>query len=225
MNSAAAPRGGEHVGLLRRCAAREQCLPKRGFGQPSRVPVKPLDVLDGDVARNLGRSLALIPEVDIAVDPLEGTNLCATGSANAIAAMACSEKGGLLRAPDIYMQKLIVGPAAKGSVDLDAPVKDNLKAIARRLSRDIEDLVVIVLDRPRHQKLINDIRAAGARIRLASESAVVEGNARLTAAEIGDIEAAVMWQDGSFVGLKFTAVKTRATGMPTGVGKTDATRR
>src|SRR5215211_8292159 len=99
-------------------------------------------------------------EVDIAVDPLEGTNLCATGSSNAIAVMACSEKGGLLHAPDLYMQKLIVGPAAKGCVELDAPVKDNLKAIARRLDRDIDDLVVIVLDRPRHQKLIGDIRAA-----------------------------------------------------------------
>ena len=91
-------------------------------------------------------------EVDIAVDPLEGTNLCATGSSNAIAVMACSEKNGLLHAPDLYMQKLIVGPSAKGAVDIDAPVKDNLKAIARRLSRDIDDLVVIVLDRPRHQR-------------------------------------------------------------------------
>src|SRR5262245_57385431 len=93
------------------------------------------------------------PEVDIAVDPLEGTNLCATGSANAIAVMACAERGGLLHAPDLYMQKLIVGPAAKGYVDIDAPVKDNLRAIARRLNRDIEDLVVIVLERPRHKKL------------------------------------------------------------------------
>ena len=109
------------------------------------------------------------PEVDIAVDPLEGTNLCATGSANAISVMACAEKGGLLHAPDVYMQKLIVGPSSKGAVDLDAPVRDNLRAIARRLNRDIEDLVVIVLDRPRHKKLIADIREAGARIRLISD--------------------------------------------------------
>src|ERR1700730_15202604 len=102
------------------------------------------------------------PEVDIAVDPLEGTNLCATGSSNAIAVMACSDKGGLLRAPDLYMQKLIVGPSSKGAVDLDAPVKDNLRSIARRLNRDIEDLVVIVLERPRHKKLIADIREPGA---------------------------------------------------------------
>src|ERR1044072_4740083 len=115
------------------------------------------------------------PEVDIAVDPLEGTNLCATGSANAIAVMACSEKGGLLHAPDLYMQKLIVGPAAKGCVDIDAPVKDNLKAIARKLDRDIDDLVVIVLDRPRHQKLIADIRAAGARIKLITDGDLSAG--------------------------------------------------
>src|SRR6476646_4606515 len=102
------------------------------------------------------------PEVDIAVDPLEGTNLCATGSPNAITVLAASEKGGLLNAPDLYMEKLVVGPSCKGAVDLDAPVKDNLKAIAKRLDRDIHDLVVMVLERERHEKLIADIRAAGA---------------------------------------------------------------
>src|SRR2546425_4940330 len=88
--------------------------------------------------------------VDIAVDPLEGTNLCATGANNAITVLAASEKGGLLHAPDCYMEKIIVGPSCRGAVELDAPVKDNLKAIARRLGRDVEDLVVVVLDRPRH---------------------------------------------------------------------------
>lgn len=129
------------------------------------------------------------PEVDIAVDPLEGTNLCATGSANAIAVMACSEKGGLLHAPDIYMQKLVVGPSSRGAVDLDAPVKDNLRAIARRLNRDIEDLVVIVLDRPRHKKLIADIREAGARIRLISDGDLSAG---ISAAVAGSGVHAVM---------------------------------
>src|SRR6266700_2169511 len=105
---------------------------------------------------------ALFPQVDIAVDPLEGTNLCATGAANAIAVLAASERGGLLHAPDLYMEKLVVGPSCKGAVDLDAPVADNLKAIAKRLDRDVEDLVVIVLDRPRHEKLIEEIRTAGA---------------------------------------------------------------
>src|ERR1700726_3311559 len=74
---------------------------------------------------------ALFPQVDIAVDPLEGTNLCATGAAGAIAGLAASERGGLLHAPDIYMEKIMVGPSCKGAVELDAPVRDNLKAIAR----------------------------------------------------------------------------------------------
>lgn len=115
------------------------------------------------------------PEIDIAVDPLEGTNLCATGSPNAIAVLAAAERGGLLKAPDIYMNKLVVGPAAKGHVDIDAPVKDNLKIIARRLSRDINDLVVMVLDRPRHQQLIDEIRAAGARIKLITDGDLSAG--------------------------------------------------
>src|SRR5881296_74839 len=93
------------------------------------------------------------PEVDIAVDPLEGTNLCATGSPNAITVLAASEKGGLLNAPDLYMEKLVVGPSCKGAVDLDAPVKTNLQAIAKRLDRDVRDLVVMVLERERHEKL------------------------------------------------------------------------
>src|SRR5712672_1333098 len=91
-------------------------------------------------------------EVDIAVDPLEGTNLCATGAANAIAVLAASEKGGLLHAPDMYMEKLVVGPSSRDAVDLDAPVKFNLRAIAQSLGRRIEDLVVMVLERPRHEK-------------------------------------------------------------------------
>jgi len=122
------------------------------------------------------------PSVDIAVDPLEGTNLCATGAPNAIAVLAASEKGGLLHAPDIYMEKIVVGPSCKGAVELDAPVPHNLRAIARRLDRDVEDLVVIVLDRPRHEKLVNDIRASGARIRLIGDGDLSAG-----------ISAAVTW--------------------------------
>ena len=89
------------------------------------------------------------PKVDIAVDPLEGTNLCATGAANAIAVLAAADRGGLLHAPDLYMEKLVVGASSKGSVSLDAPVAENLRAIARCLDREVTDLVVIVLDRPR----------------------------------------------------------------------------
>src|SRR5271154_5889794 len=112
---------------------------------------------------------ALFPQVDIAVDPLEGTNLCATGAPNSITVLAASEQGGLLHAPDLYMEKIIVGPTCRGAVELDAPVEHNLRLIAKRLERDVEDLVVIVLDRPRHEKLIKDIRKTGARIRLITD--------------------------------------------------------
>src|SRR5947207_6327126 len=118
---------------------------------------------------------AEFPEVDIAVDPLEGTNPCALGANNAIAVLAAAERGGLLNAPDIYMDKIVVGPSCRGVVDLDAPVKDNLKNIARRLGRDIEDLTVIVLDRPRHRQLITDVRDAGARIRLIGDGDLSAG--------------------------------------------------
>jgi fructose-1,6-bisphosphatase II len=115
------------------------------------------------------------PEVDIAVDPLEGTNLCATGAPNAIAVLAASNKGGLLHAPDCYMEKIIVGPSVKGAIHLDAPVAENLKAIADRLKRSVKDLVVIVLDRPRHEQLIEDIRRAGARIKLIGDGDLSAG--------------------------------------------------
>jgi fructose-1,6-bisphosphatase II len=105
-------------------------------------------------------------KVDIAVDPLEGTNLCCTGAPNALAVLAASEEGGLLHAPDLYMEKLVVGRDAKHAVFLDAPVAHNLRGIAKALSRRVEDLVVCVLDRPRHDTLIADIRTTGARIRL-----------------------------------------------------------
>ncbi len=132
--------------------------------------------------------------VDIAVDPLEGTNLCATGGAGAITVLAASEHGGLLHAPDCYMEKIIVGPACKGAVDLDAPVKQNLKAIARRLQRGVDDLVVVVLDRPRHQQLVNDIREAGARIRLISDGDLSAG---IAAAVAGTGVHAVMGSGGA----------------------------
>jgi fructose-1,6-bisphosphatase II len=128
------------------------------------------------------------------VDPLEGTNLCATGEPNAIVVLAASDRGGLLHAPDLYMEKIIVGPSCKGAVELDAPVAHNLRAIAKRLDRDIEDLVVIVLDRPRHQKLIQDIRKAGARIRLISDGDLSAG---ITAAVIGTGVHAVMGTGGA----------------------------
>jgi fructose-1,6-bisphosphatase class II len=115
------------------------------------------------------------PAVDIAVDPLEGTNLCATGEPNAITVLAASEHGGLLHAPDLYMEKIMVGPLCRGAVDLDAPPEKNLKAIAKRLDRKVKDLVVTVLDRPRHEQLIADIRKTGARIRLISDGDLSAG--------------------------------------------------
>jgi fructose-1,6-bisphosphatase class II len=132
--------------------------------------------------------------VDIAVDPLEGTNLCATGAPNAIAVLAASEKGGLLNAPDIYMEKLVVGPSSKGKVDIKAPVETNLKAIAKALDREVHDLVVIVLDRPRHERLIADIRKAGARIRLIGDGDLSAG---ISAAVVGTGVHAVMGTGGA----------------------------
>jgi fructose-1,6-bisphosphatase II len=135
-----------------------------------------------------------VPEVDIAVDPLEGTNLCATGAPGSITVLAASERGGLLNAPDCYMDKIVVGPSCKNAVELDAPVADNLKNIAKRLGRDVEDLVVIVLDRPRHEKLIEEIRTAGARIRLIGDGDLSAG---ISAAVIGTGVHSVMGTGGA----------------------------
>lgn len=109
------------------------------------------------------------PQVDLAVDPLEGTSLCAFGMEGAISALAASKKGGLLNAPDIYMNKIIVEASCKNKVDINAPVEENLKNIADGLNRDVEDLVIVVLDRDRHRDLVRRIRKAGARIRLISD--------------------------------------------------------
>src|SRR3954471_14124654 len=145
-----------------------------GEGERDEAPMLYIDEeLGGSGASDEVR--ASFPEVDIAVDPLEGTNLCALGANNAIAVLAAAERGGLLNAPDIYMDKIVVGPSCRGAVDIDAPVKDNLRNIARRLGRDIEDLTVIVLERSRHKKLINDVREAGARIRLIGDGDLSAG--------------------------------------------------
>jgi fructose-1,6-bisphosphatase class II len=134
------------------------------------------------------------PQVDIAVDPLEGTNLCATGAPNAIAVLAASTRDGLLHAPDLYMQKLVVGPSSKHAVSLDAPPHENLKAIATCLDRTVEDLVVVVLDRPRHDKLVDDIRKTGARIRLIGDGDLSAG---IAAAVFGSGVHAVMGTGGA----------------------------
>lgn len=112
------------------------------------------------------------PSVDIALDPLEGTNLCAYGKAGAISVVAIASHGNLLNAPDTYMEKLAVGPKARGAIDLRQSPTENLRAVAGRLGREVRTLTVVIMDRPRHQDLIREVRAAGARIRLIEEGDV-----------------------------------------------------
>lgn len=106
------------------------------------------------------------PGVDVAVDPLEGTNIVASGSWNALSVVAVADHGNLLHAPDMYMEKIAVGPEVIGKIDINAPVIDNLKAVAAAKNKDIEDVVATVLDRPRHDHIIAQLREAGARIKL-----------------------------------------------------------
>ncbi len=112
------------------------------------------------------------PCVDVAVDPLEGTNLVAKGLPNALSVVAVAPRGCLLHAPDIYMEKIAVGPRAKGCISLDATVRENLRAVARALKKNIEDLTAIILDRPRHAKIIEEIRSTGARVKLITDGDV-----------------------------------------------------
>lgn len=146
--------------------------------------------------------------VDIAVDPLEGTNLCATGAPGAIAVLAASERGGLLHAPDIYMDKIVVGPTARGTIQLDAPVAENLRNIAQAFDRPVSDLTVVVLDRERHRQLIADIRSAGARIRLIGDGDL---SAAISAAVRGTAIHAVMGVGGAPEGV-LTAAALRCLG-------------
>ncbi len=111
-------------------------------------------------------------KVDIAVDPLEGTNLVAKGLPGAIAVIAIAPQGCLLHAPDMYMDKIAVGPKAAGKINIDAPVKENLKAVASAMDRKVEDLTVVILDRERHAKIIKEVREAGARIKLITDGDV-----------------------------------------------------
>jgi fructose-1,6-bisphosphatase class II len=162
-----------------------------GEGERDEAPMLYIGEKVGVAVHNSNGNL---PRIDIAVDPLEGTNLCATGEPNAITVLAASEPGGLLHAPDLYMEKLIVGPNCKGAVELDAPPEHNLRAIAKRLDRDVDDLVVTVLDRPRHEQLIADIRKTGARIRLISDGDLSAG----IAAAVSDMGVhAVMGSGGA----------------------------
>ncbi len=112
------------------------------------------------------------PQVDIALDPLEGTTICANGAPNALAVIAMAEHGNFLHSPDTYMDKIAVGPAGKGVVDLDKTPTQNLNALAEAKQCKVEDLTVIILYRPRHEALIKEVREAGARIRLIGDGDV-----------------------------------------------------
>jgi len=122
------------------------------------------------IGERVGTGVA--PAVDIAVDPLEGTNIVAKGMNGAIAVLAIAPKGTLLHAPDMYMDKIAVGPEARGRISLDAPIKDNLKELAHALNKSVRDLTVVILDRERHQHIIEEVRIAGARIRLITDGDV-----------------------------------------------------
>lgn len=112
------------------------------------------------------------PEVDVAVDPLEGTNLVAKGMPGAIAVLAVTERYGLLHAPDMYMDKIAVGPQAAGRIHIDAPVAENLQNVANALNKKIQDVTVVIMDRPRHYELIRQVRECGSRIRLITDGDV-----------------------------------------------------
>jgi len=113
------------------------------------------------------------PKVDIAVDPIDGTRLLALGKGNSLATVALADRGSMFNpGPIVYMNKIAVGPEAKGSIDIEAPPAVNLRSVARALGKDVRDLTVVVLERPRHDKLVADIRTAGARIRLITDGDV-----------------------------------------------------
>ncbi|WHY67657.1 class II fructose-bisphosphatase [Neobacillus sp. SuZ13] len=109
------------------------------------------------------------PLVDIAVDPIEGTTFLSNGQENSLAVIAVAKRGSLLHAPDMYMKKIAVGPQAKGCIDIELPLTENIKAVANALGKDVKDLTVMIQDRPRHEKLMNEIIAAGARLKLFSD--------------------------------------------------------
>jgi fructose-1,6-bisphosphatase II len=124
------------------------------------------------IGEKVGKGDATDPEVDIALDPLEGTTITATGGPNALSVIAMADKGNLLNAPDTYMDKIAVGPSAKGAIDLSKSPSQNLRAIADRKGVYVDDLTVIILNRPRHEKLIAEVRATGARIKLIGDGDV-----------------------------------------------------
>ncbi len=160
------------------------------------------------IGEEVGNGSADAPQIDIAVDPLEGTNLCATGSPNSIAVLAAAEQGGLLHAPDVYLEKLVVGPLAKGSVNIEASVAENMKELAKSLKRSVSDLLIVILERTRHEDLIAEVRATGARIRLITDGDLAPG---VAASIVGSGVHAVMGAGGAPEGV-LTAAAMRCVG-------------
>jgi fructose-1,6-bisphosphatase II len=126
------------------------------------------------IGEQVGNADAAV-QIDIAVDPLEGTNLVATGEPNATAVLAAAEPGGLMHAPDTYLEKLIVGPSVAGKVSINDPVDKTLNTIADALGRKVWDITIVILDRPRHEELISQVRTTGARIKLIGDGDLTAG--------------------------------------------------
>ncbi len=160
------------------------------------------------IGEPVGRRRPGDPAVDIAVDPLEGTNLVASGQSNAITVLAASEAGGLLNAPDTYLEKLCVGPVVAGHVDIRHSATENVRAIASALSRAVSDITIVILERPRHEALIEEVRKAGARIKLISDGDL---SAAISCAVQGTGVHAVMGIGGAPEGV-ITAAALRCLG-------------
>ena len=168
----------------------------------------PMLFIGEEVGRRHDSDRRSVPEIDIAVDPLEGTNLVAHGQANAITVLAASEKGGLLNAPDTYLEKLCVGPVVAGKVDIRESPTENLRRIAEALGRRVNDITVVILERPRHEALIEEVRSAGARIKLISDGDL---SAAISCAVSGTGVHAVMGTGGAPEGV-ITAAAMRCLG-------------
>ena len=119
-------------------------------------------------------SATYVDPVDIAVDPVEGTRMTAQGQPNAITVLAVGKKGSFLKAPDMYMEKIIVGPEAKGKIDLSKPLEDNIHAVAKALNKELKDLMIVILDKPRHKELIKDLQAMGVKVYALPDGDVAE---------------------------------------------------
>ncbi len=132
------------------------------------------------IGEKVGKRGADSPPIDIALDPLEGTTICASGGVGAISVIAFAERGNFLHAPDTYMEKIACGPAGRGKIDLTKSARENIQIIAAALSKPIEDVTVVILDRPRHADLIYEVRKTGARIRLIGDGDVSAGIATCT---------------------------------------------